>query len=207
MSSLVSKLSPESRAVPPSGIVEVFTYGWGRPGLIPLWAGEGDLPTPTFITEATTRSLAAGETFYTPNRGIPAFREAVARHMGHIYEREFSPDNFLCTIGGMHALQIAMRMVLSENDEVIIPSPAWPNFAGAAIAVGAQTIDVPMGKQGQGKHARWHLDLDVVKKHLTPKTRAIIINSPSNPTGWTATRDELRMIRLCSSRHSRKIGR
>ena len=70
-SDLTRFIRPEALAAPQSGITDVFTYGWGRPGLIPLWAGEGDMSTPAFITEATTRSLAVGETFYTPNRGIP----------------------------------------------------------------------------------------------------------------------------------------
>ena len=77
---LLSALRREARDAPDSGIVEVFNYGRGRPGLIPLWAGEGDLPTPEFIHAATAKSLAAGETFYTYQRGIPELRAALARY-------------------------------------------------------------------------------------------------------------------------------
>jgi aspartate/methionine/tyrosine aminotransferase len=120
---LTPHVRAEALAAPQSGITEVFMYGWGRPGLIPLWAGEGDMSTPAFITEATTRSLAVGETFYTPNRGIPEFRASVARYMSKLYGQSFAPERFLCTIGGMHALQIAMRMALSAGDEFWSPRP------------------------------------------------------------------------------------
>ena len=72
-------IRPEAAQAPTSGIVEVFNYGRGRPGLIPLWVGEGDRPTPSFIGEAAARSIAAGETFYTWQRGLPELREAIAR--------------------------------------------------------------------------------------------------------------------------------
>src|SRR5205814_3934919 len=98
-------------AAPESGIVEVMKYGRGRTGLIPLWAGEGDLPTPPFIIEAATRSLAAGETFYTYQRGIPELREALARYHSMLYGRFFSPDEFFVTGSGMQAIQIVLAMV------------------------------------------------------------------------------------------------
>ena len=75
---LVDDLRPEARAAPESGIVAVANYGWSKPDVIPLWAGEGDLPTPDFISEAATRSLKNGETFYTWQRGIPELREHLA---------------------------------------------------------------------------------------------------------------------------------
>jgi aspartate/methionine/tyrosine aminotransferase len=198
---LTNSLTREALNAPPSGIVEVFSYGWGRPGLIPLWAGEGDMTTPPFITEATTRSLAAGETFYTPNRGIPDFRAAVARYMSRLYGQNFDPNRFLCTIGGMHALQIAMRMTLSAGDEFIVPSPAWPNFIGCGKVMDAVPVDVPMGLTQSGLEGRWYLDIDRIEASITPKTRVIVINSPSNPTGWTATRDELASVLALARKH------
>src|ERR1041385_9495240 len=89
---LVAALRREARAAPESGIVEAMNYGRGRDGLIPLWAGEGDLPTPAFICEAATRALAAGETFYTWQRGIPQLREALARYHTMLYGRPFAPE-------------------------------------------------------------------------------------------------------------------
>ena len=81
----LDQIRPAMRNVAPSGIVEVFNYGRGRQGLIPLWVGEGDLPTPPFISEAAKASLDRGETFYTAQRGVPELRAAIAAYMTRIY--------------------------------------------------------------------------------------------------------------------------
>ena len=133
-------LRPEAASAPVSGIVEAMTYGRGRPGLIPLWAGEGDMATPAFICEAATRALAAGETFYTWQRGIPELRQAIARYHERLYGRAFDPERFSVTVGGMHAAQIAVRMAAGAGDEVLIPTPAWPNFCGAITVAGARPV-------------------------------------------------------------------
>src|ERR1700742_3429713 len=105
---LADALRREASAAPESGIVEVANYGRGRAGLIPLWIGEGDLPTPSFICDAATRALAAGETFYTWQRGIPELRQALARYHTMLYGRPFSADEFYVTGSGMQAIQIGM---------------------------------------------------------------------------------------------------
>src|SRR5882757_3642907 len=141
---LVSALRRGARDAPDSGIVEVFNYGRGREGLIPLWAGEGDLPTPQFIADATNRSLAAGETFYTYQRGIPELRAALARYHERQFDRKFLAERFFVTGGGMQAIQIAIVAVAGTGDEVIVPTPAWPNFAGAAEIAGARAVELPL---------------------------------------------------------------
>ena len=128
---LLFALRREAREAPASGILEVFNYGREREGLIPLWAGEGDLPTPDFICAATARSLQAGETFYTWQRGIPELRAALARYHERQFGRKFSPERFYVTIGGMQAIQIAIAAIAGKDEEVIVPTPAWPNFAAA----------------------------------------------------------------------------
>ncbi len=190
MSELVQKLSGPAREAPESRIVEVFNYGRGRPGIIPLWAGEGDLPTPAFICEAATRSLAAGETFYTAQRGIPDLREALARYHERLYGRPLPADRFHVTGGGMQALQIALRMVAGAGEEVLVPTPAWPNFSAAVGIGGAVPVSVPMSFGNAG----WTLDPERLEAAITPRTRAIVVNSPANPTGWTASRDDLAAI-------------
>ena len=184
-------LRSEASEAPESGIVEVFNYGRDRPGLIPLWVGEGDLPTPSFIGEAANRGLAAGETFYTYQRGIPELRAAIARYHQRLYGRPFDPERFFVTSGGMPAIQIALRMVSGAGDEVIVPTPAWPNLAAATEVGGARAVEVPMQFGNDG----WTLDLDRYFGAVTARTRAMFLNSPCNPTGWTATRDELVAIR------------
>jgi aspartate/methionine/tyrosine aminotransferase len=187
---LLSALRPEAREAPESGIVEVFNYGRGREGLIPMWAGEGDLPTPDFIYEAAIRSLQEGETFYTAQRGIPELRAALARYHQRTYGRSFADERFFITGGGMQAIQIAARMVAGAGDEVLVPTPAWPNITAAIAINGATPVDVPLSFGNAG----WTLDLDRLFAAATERTKGIFINSPSNPTGWTATEDELRVI-------------
>jgi aspartate/methionine/tyrosine aminotransferase len=188
-------INPRMRAVEESGIVEVFNYGRSRQGLIPLWVGEGDLVTPDFIAEAARASLARGETFYTHQRGVPELRETIARYMTRIYGAApgggaFSPESFFVTVGGMHALEIATRLIAGPGDDVLVPSPAWPNFYGAIALAGARCTYVPMIDG-----ARWSLDIERIAAAITPATRAIILNSPANPTGFVATLDELVALR------------
>ncbi len=188
---LTSILRPEARGAPESGIVEVFDYGRNRPGLIPLWVGEGDLPTPPFIADAAARSLADGETFYTYQRGVPELRTALAAYHERTFGGGFSDERFYITGGGMQAIQIAVRMVAGTGDEVLVPSPAWPNITAAVGVAGARPVAVPMTFGNAG----WSLDLDRLFDAATERTTAIFVNSPSNPTGWTATRAELEAIR------------
>ena len=194
---LIDALRREARWAPESGIVEVMNYGRGREGLIPLWAGEGDLPTPGFICEAATRSLAAGETFYTWQRGIPELRAALARYHTRLYGRAFSAEEFYVVGSGMQAIQIVMACVAGAGDEVLIPTPTWPNAAGAAGVVGATPVEVPMSFGNDG----WSPDLDRLAAAVTPRTRALFVVSPSNPTGWTATRDDLAALLALARRH------
>ena len=187
----LQEIRPAVREIAPSGIVEVFDYGRGRQGLIPLWVGEGDLPTPAFISEAAKASLDRGETFYTAQGGIPALREAIAAYMTRVYGAApgggaFPPSRFFVTIGGMHAIEIATRLIAGPGDEALIPSPAWPNFAGAIETAGARAILVPLDRRG-----RWSLDPERLAAAVTPATRAIFFNSPANPTGFIATSEEV----------------
>ena len=94
---LLQKLSTSALAAPESGIVSLVNYARGRAGLIPLWVGEGDLATPSFIADAARRSLDAGETFYTWQRGLPELRQALADYVGNLYAFEPTADRFFVT--------------------------------------------------------------------------------------------------------------
>ena len=189
-SSLIASLRPEASGAPASGIVELSKYARSAGDVIQLWVGEGDMATPSFICEAATRSLAAGETTYTWQRGIPELRKAIATYASTLYGRELSPERFFVCGSGMQAIQIAMTMVAGQGDEVLIPSPTWPNAPAAAGLRGATPVFVELDHGNRG----WQIDLDKLEKAITPKTKALFINTPSNPTGWTATRDELAAI-------------
>jgi len=195
--SLQEALRREAATAPESGIVEVFNYGRERPGLIPLWAGEGDLATPAFICEAATRALAAGETFYTWQRGIPPLREALARYHTTLYGRAFAPEEFNVTGSGMQAIQIAIAMLAGAGDELLIPTPTWPNAAAATGIMGARPVEVPMSFGNDG----WALDFERLAAAVTPRTRALFVVTPSNPTGWTATRADLTALLTLARRH------
>jgi aspartate/methionine/tyrosine aminotransferase len=197
----LDQIRPAMRDVAPSGIVEVFNYGRGRQGLIPLWVGEGDLPTPPFISEAAKASLDRGETFYTAQRGVPELRAAIAAYMTRVYGARpgggaFSPENFFVTIGGMHAIEIATRLIAGPGDEALIPSPAWPNFVGALEISGARAVPVPLDRA-----QRWSLDPEKLAHAVTPATRLIFLNSPANPTGFVATREEIAETLAIARRH------
>ena len=187
---LTQFLRPEARLAPESGIVAVMNHGRLREGLIPMWAGEGDLPTPDFITQAAMAALAAGETFYTWQRGIPELREALARYHKRHFGRDFAAEEFLVTGSGMQSIQLALDAVAGAGDEVVYLSPAWPNLAAAAGVAGATPVPVPLDLSDNG----WTCDVDKVASAITARTRALFVNTPSNPTGWTADRETLQAL-------------
>jgi aspartate/methionine/tyrosine aminotransferase len=183
-------LRTDARDAPESGIVEAMNYGRRRGGVMGLWAGEGDLPTPDFISQEAARALAAGETFYTWQRGLPKLREALAHYHTRLYDRVFDAEEFYVTGSGMQAIQIALTMTSGADTEVIIPTPAWPNAAAAAGVIGAKPVLIPMSFGNGG----WMLDFERLTAAITPRTRALVVVSPSNPTGWTATHDDLKFL-------------
>jgi aspartate/methionine/tyrosine aminotransferase len=187
---LIETLSPRSVNAPESGIVEVFNYGRGREGLIPLWAGEGDSPTPDFISRAAADALTAGETFYTYQRGIPDLRQALARYYARHFGTALTQENFIVTASGMHAIKIAAEMIAAPGDEMIYLTPSWPNISAALEVSGAIAKPLELEFAGGG----WTLDLNKLESAIGSKTRGIFINTPSNPTGWTASLDDLRAI-------------
>ena len=147
-------------------------------------SSSGDSPS---TKSPSTRSLAAGETTYTWQRGIPELRQAIATYASDLYGRELSPERFFVCGSGMQAIQIAMTMVAGPGDEILIPSPTWPNAPAAAGLRGATPVFVALDHGNRG----WQIDLDKLEAAITPKTKAMFINTPSNPTGWTATKEEL----------------
>ena len=187
---LIETLRAEARAAPESGIVALINHGRLREGLIPLWAGEGDLPTPSFISDAAARGLAGGETFYTWQKGIPELRQALARYYARHFGKTFAEEEFIVTGSGMHAIQLAIDAIAGSGDEVIYLSPAWPNFAAAAGVAGAVPVPVTLDQSGNG----WSCDVDKIASAITPRTKLLFINTPSNPTGWTADKETLQAI-------------
>lgn len=195
--SILNSLSPRALAAPESGIVEVVNYARGREGLLPLWVGEGDLPTPDFINRAAMASLNAGETFYTWQRGIPELRQALADYYGRHFGTSLPMEHFYVVGSGMQAIQLSVQAITSPGDEMVYLTPAWPNIAAALEIAGARSVGVPL----QFENGKWSLDLGRLEAAITPKTKGLFINTPSNPTGWTATRQDLANILALARKH------
>jgi len=184
-------LREAARRLPESGIVEVVNYGRERPGLIPLWVGEGDLPTPAFIQDATVAALREGHTFYTYQRGIPALREAIADYYARHYEFPLDWQRVIVTGSGMQGIMSTMQALVGADDEVVVVSPVWPNVYAAVELQEARWVPVTLDYTPHG----WSLDLDKLFDAVTPRTRALFINSPGNPTGWVLSEAEMLAIR------------
>ena len=181
----------QSAAVlPASKIGEVAMVGRGDPDVIPLWFGEGDLTTPDFINAAATRALEAGQTFYTWQRGIPELREAIADYTARLYGIACAQDRITVTGSGMQAILLSCQAIVGEGDNVVVVGPVWPNIlASVRINEGeARMVDLAFAD------GRWSLDLDKLFAAVDDRTRAIFVNSPSNPTGWMMTADEQRAV-------------
>lgn len=196
---MLNALRPEAVSTPESGIVRVMNHARNSgKAVIPLLAGEGHLPTPEFIREAANASLARGETFYTYQKGLPELREALkSYHLRH-FDRNLPTERFIVTGSGMQAIQLTIQAISGAGDEVIVPTPAWPNFAAALGIMGTKPVTVPM----QFQNNSWSLDLESMEQTITPRTRAIFINSPCNPTGWVASLDTLIRLLAMARKHN-----
>jgi aspartate/methionine/tyrosine aminotransferase len=168
-------------------ITEVAMSVFGDPDVVPLWFGEGDLVTPQFVRDAAAAGLQAGETFYTWQRGIPELRAALSAYTERLYGIRCAADRISVTTGGMQAILLSCQLLLDPGDNIVIVSPVWPNITSAAKLVRAEPKYVALDRKPDG---RWTLDLQKVFDAVDARTRAIFVNSPGNPTGWTLSSDE-----------------
>lgn len=177
-----------------SGITRIAAGSLGDPDVIPLWFGESDLVTPAFIRAAAKRALDEGLTFYTYPRGIPALREALQRYHRRLYGIELHPDRITVPGSTMLTVVIALQCLAARGDEVILIGPYWPNVRNVCTMMGAGHVEVRLIESPE----RWRLDLDAVAAAITPRTRAVYVNSPSNPTGWVMSGEEqAALLELC----------
>lgn len=186
----ITSSRPQVQNLQTSLIRKLANKAMGREGVIPLWFGEPDVPTPDFIRDSAKSAIDDGQTFYQPNLGITPLREAIATYMNNLYHTTFEVDNIAVASSGMSALSLAMQCVVAEGDSVIVPSPVWPNLPSVAEILGAKIISVPLRPIDN----RWQLDIGELFDSVQPDTRALLINSPNNPTGWMLTDDEQQTI-------------
>ena len=180
-----------------SKIREVANAGMGISDVIALWYGEPDLPTPQFICDAAARSMARGETFYTENFGIPALREALAGYSSRLHGREIAMERIAVTASGMSATNLMQQVLTDPGDNVVVSAPVWPNLIETIRIMGGEPrfTWLKFGNDG------WSLDLEELFSQVDGRTRAILINSPSNPTGWVMSSEEQReVLEFCRQR-------
>ena len=172
---------PEVMALRRSEIRAVANAAMGRPEVLPFWFGESDLPTPAFIREAAARALMEGRTFYTHNLGRPDLRAALSAYLTRLHGRAVGIERLAATNSGVSALMIAAQAVIGPGDRVVTTAPIWPNVVEIPRILSARMETVAL----EPARGRWRLDLDRLMDALTPDTRALVLNSPGNPTGWT----------------------
>jgi len=184
------------RALTASKIRELYNEGIGNPNVLPFWVGEPDEPTPEFIRKAGTDSIAAGELFYTHNLGIPELREALARYISSLHTG-IEPDEVAVTTAGVNALMLASQLLVDPGDRVVVVVPLWPNLQEIPKILGASVDTVALEFTPSG----WTLPLQKLLDALRPGTKALYLNSPNNPTGWTVTAAEQKAILAHCRRH------
>lgn len=172
-----------------SKIREVANAGLGRPGVLPFWFGEPDEPTPTFITRAAVEALEKGDTLYVQTHGMPVLREAIAAYLRRLHAKDVDVARIAVTSSGTSALMLAAQAVVEPGDRVVAVTPLWPNLVEMPKLLGASVETCALTFDGS-----WRLDLGGLLQALTPGTKALLINSPNNPTGWTLNAAEQQSI-------------
>ena len=180
---------PRIEAMQDSPILDVWRMGFTVEGVIGLWAGEPDVPTPRFICAAAEKALAEGHTFYTHNRGIPQLRAAIADYLLAIFGARVSDERIAVTSAGMNAVQLVCQAVIDPGDKAVVVTPSWPNIIRAMEISGADVTSVPLTLGPAG----WSLDL---ARLLTAceGAKLLYFASPANPTGWMIRPDEARAL-------------
>lgn len=200
MAHLLDHMNPAVAGLAGSKIREVANEGMLRPDTLAFWFGEPYEVTPEAIRSAAMASLSKGETFYSSNLGIPDLRLALARYLTTRHASlgatpgtdQALADRIAITSAGVNALMLAAQSLLTPGDRVLAIVPLWPNLVEAAKLLGAQVERFPL--QVNPLSNRWQLDIDKLLQALATRPKALVLNSPNNPTGWTASAQEMAAI-------------
>ena len=180
-------LSKKARELKPSGIRKFFDLLSGREGVISLTVGQPDFATPWHIRDAGIDSIADGHTFYTSNRGTPELRREISAYMDRRFGLSYRPeDEILVTVGASEAIDLAIRSLLDDGDEVIVPVPSFVCYEPLIEMAGGKTVTVETTAENGFK-----LTADDLKGKISDKTKLIILPYPSNPTGAVLAREDL----------------
>ncbi len=190
-----AELAQSVVAVAQSRIRELADIAMSMDGVIRLYFGESNQPTPRYIKEAAIRALDDGYTFYTANAGLPSLRQAIAEKYREIYDVTLDPvKSIVVTASGVQALNVSIRCVLDPGDEAVVLTPAWPNGSAIVGMCSARAVEIPYVLHGEN----YEINFSAVESAINRKTRLLIYTSPSNPLGWVATeKDQQRLLDLC----------
>jgi aspartate aminotransferase len=185
-------------AVAHSRIRELAEIAMSMDGVLKLYFGESNLPTPEFIKKAATKAMGDGYTFYTENAGLPSLRQALAAHYERLHAVTLDPrTEIVITASGVQALHVGIRCVLDPGDEAIVLTPAWPNGSQVIAMCNALPRQVPYSFSDD----RPHIDFEALQAAVTPRTRLLLYTSPSNPLGWVATEQDQQLLLDFCRRH------
>jgi aspartate aminotransferase len=183
--------------IPGSRITEIGRLAFARPDVDFLCFGESDRSSPASVHAAATFALEAGHTRYPDVRGLPELRHALAEYLTRLHAQSVTEDMIQVTASGMAAVAVAFSGILRPGERVVMHGPAWPNIANAARVRGSEPEVLPLTALPEGG---FRLDPGRLADML-PGARALLLNSPNNPTGWTATHEELSQILALCRKH------
>ena len=191
------RVSPLVRSIPPSGIRRFFDIVAEMKGVISLGVGEPDFVTPWHIRESCVHGLQRGYTSYTSNYGLLELRQEIARMIETDYGVSYNPKNeALVTVGVSEALDLAMRTILSPGDEVLVPEPCYVSYQACVTLAGGTPVSVCCTREHE-----FRVTVDQLASALTPRTKALLIGYPNNPTGAVMSREDLAGIAQFAEKH------
>ena len=182
-------VNKKTKLIQPSGIRKFFDIVRETEGAISLGVGEPDFVTPWKVRSAAITSLQRGYTQYTGNRGLPQLLELVSRYLQDRFDLEYDPKHILITVGGSEAIDLALRACVERGDEILIPDPAYVSYSPLVSLADGVPVHVECLEADN-----FVLKPEYLEKAITPKTKAIILTYPNNPTGAIMTRQELEAI-------------
>ncbi len=190
-------LNPAIAAVPKSGIRKFFDVAATMPGAISLGVGEPDFVTPYHIRDAAINSLLDGETQYTSNWGLLSLREEIAYYMESRFGLKYDPKNeILVTVGASEGIDLSLRVITNPGDEILIPEPSYVSYAPGVVFAGGTPVPMPTYEENA-----FALTPEAVEAAITPKTKAIILPYPNNPTGAVVGKAQLAKLAEVFIRH------
>lgn len=183
-------LNHQVAAIQPSVIRKFFDLAATIPGVVSLGIGEPDFATPKQFCDAGYRSMLEGKTGYSPNPGILELRQAISAYLADLIGVEYDPQNqIVVTVGGSEAIDATFRAIMEPGDEVIIPEPAFVSYAPCVELAGGKAVHLPLTMEEGFK-----LTPERLEAAITPKTKAVVLNFPCNPTGVVMTQAELNAL-------------